>query len=619
MKLYSLRHSRRVMHHVFALYKRKWKKLSPSELDALENDLERLDKAIMKSDRNSANELAQKLETFARDHFKKTLFDHFFEFAAALAFALVVATIIRQTWFEPYKIPTGSMRPTIKEGDYMVVSKTDFGINIPMKPDHFYFDPDRVLRTGIITFTVEDLDVPFPDTTYFGIFPSKKRYVKRLMAKPGDILYFYGGKIYGIDKDGRDLTELRNSPHLKKIDHIPFISFEGNTTAEKSKNRHIISTTTFHQMNHPIANLTVWKNGKVEGKLLNDSITSYGDLWGFKNYATARLLTKKQVTDLTDFDVEHLEDGLLYLELRHSPSLPTSSPILRQSKSGDVPHAMLKTHTTIIPLQQRHLDAIKNNFYTSRFVIKNGHATQYNANNPKFSTFSPTFTNVPDGCYEFYYGTGYSVGFGGIVKPLTPDHPLYDNAPNAIQKIFNTGMDMLTFYEPSELYPNIFPSRYAYFRDGDLYLMGAAVINKGDTTLETFLQRENDRKVNEKGYSPFCDYGPPLKDDGMIDEAFIKAFGIEMPEKMYLALGDNHAQSGDSREFGFVPEKNLRGAPLIMVWPPGDRLGTPNQPHYPWFTVSRITIWSIAIFIGIVCYIIYRTRIRKPHFKKLSH
>ena len=32
---------------------------------------------------------------------------------------------------------------------------------------------------------------------YIFILSGKKQYIKRLMGKPGDILYFYGGEIYG--------------------------------------------------------------------------------------------------------------------------------------------------------------------------------------------------------------------------------------------------------------------------------------------------------------------------------------------------------------------------------------------------------------------------------------
>ncbi len=81
---------------------------------------------------------------------------------------------------------------------------------------------------------------------------------------------------------------------------------------------------------------------------------------------------------------------------------------------------------------------------------------------------------------------------------------------------------------------------------------------------------------------------------------------------MYLVLGDNHAMSADSREFGFVPESNLRGSPDCIFWPPGPRFGVPNQPPYPFVNLPRSIVWSLSALCIAGGWIYWRKRNRLP-------
>src|SRR4029079_5709846 len=106
--------------------------------------LEALQAAILEKDRDRSDVLAKEVAQLSALHLKKNAFDHMRELFVAIAVALCVAIVVRQMWFEPYEMPTGSMRPTLKEQDRLIVTKTDFGINLPLKPAHIYFDPHLV-------------------------------------------------------------------------------------------------------------------------------------------------------------------------------------------------------------------------------------------------------------------------------------------------------------------------------------------------------------------------------------------------------------------------------------------------------------------------------------------
>jgi signal peptidase I len=625
---YSLSKSKKILKLSYSWYKKRGQTLPPLALKTFEHDLEACDKAIIQGDTLKASQLAETLEEFTKKNFKKTIFDYALELIVALALALFIASLVRMMWFEPYEIPTGSMRPTFKEQDHLTVTKTAFGINFPFETKHLYFDPHLVQRTSVVIFSADGIPMTDPDTTYFGLIPYKKRLIKRMIGKPGDSLYFYGGLIYGVNYQGEPIKELLNSPWLEKIEYIPFLAFEGDLS---TPSRNILQ---FEQMHQPIGRLIQTREGKITGEVFNgkewikdqplalktphDSIKTYSDYLGMHNYAVARLLTKKELDNFDDIDKKSLGEGVLYLQLLHDPNLTYPKPIVHNQKSHY--GISLTPYTTIIPLDEKHLKAIMDNMYTARFLVKDGVAYRYSVPQQPPSYLNPHFQGVPDGRYEFYYGKGYLVGWGGITWGLPSDHPLYSLNPANIHNLFNLGIDMNILVEPTKQNLINLPHRYAYFRNGDLYLLGAPILKKEDPVLIAFNENEKKREKNSTAAQPyiaFKDNGPPMK-DGKYDVDFIRAFGITIPPKNYLVLGDNHAMSGDSRVFGFVPEENLQGAPSLILWPPGSRWGFPAQKPYPILVLPRLIIWGIVLLIGLLIYIVHQIRLKKPVYRKIT-
>src|SRR5690606_25417828 len=70
------------------------------------------------------------------------------EWADAIIFATVAATLIRGFLIEAYMIPTGSMERSLLVGDFLFVSKLNYGPRVPMTPIAFPFAHHTMPITG---------------------------------------------------------------------------------------------------------------------------------------------------------------------------------------------------------------------------------------------------------------------------------------------------------------------------------------------------------------------------------------------------------------------------------------------------------------------------------------
>ncbi|YBV98052.1 signal peptidase I [Phyllobacteriaceae bacterium JZ32] len=101
--------------------------------------------------------------------------------------ALVLALIIRTFLFQPFSIPSGSMRPTLLEGDYLFVSKFSYGyshFSLPFSPDLFSgrIWASEPKRGDIVVFKLPS------DTSV--------DYIKRVVGMPGDRIQMRHGVLY---------------------------------------------------------------------------------------------------------------------------------------------------------------------------------------------------------------------------------------------------------------------------------------------------------------------------------------------------------------------------------------------------------------------------------------
>jgi len=139
------------------------------------------------------------------------------EWADAIIFAVVAATLIRTFFIEAYTIPTGSMEKSLLIGDFLFVSKVNYGPRVPMTPVAFPFAHHTmpVLGTkaywdglelkyrrlpGLSDIKRNDVVVfNYPmeaDPPYSRPVDKRENYIKRCMAIAGDTLKIVDSKVY---------------------------------------------------------------------------------------------------------------------------------------------------------------------------------------------------------------------------------------------------------------------------------------------------------------------------------------------------------------------------------------------------------------------------------------
>jgi signal peptidase I len=83
------------------------------------------------------------------------------EWADAIIFAVIAATIIRTFMVEAYTIPTSSMEKSLLVGDYLFVSKVAYGPKIPNTPIAFPFAHHTLPGTQYTKSYVEWISLPY--------------------------------------------------------------------------------------------------------------------------------------------------------------------------------------------------------------------------------------------------------------------------------------------------------------------------------------------------------------------------------------------------------------------------------------------------------------------------
>ena len=131
---------------------------------------------------------------------KKRLLYHVVDFFPIL----LIIWLIRSFLFQPYHVPTGSLEPTVRPGDFLLVNQYEYGLRMPIWRNKL-FEFSQPKRGDLVVF--------FPPGGHV-------HFVKRLIGLPGDVIKYNHKQLY---INGKEMTQDLNGPGYAQDPGAPVI------------------------------------------------------------------------------------------------------------------------------------------------------------------------------------------------------------------------------------------------------------------------------------------------------------------------------------------------------------------------------------------------------------
>jgi len=125
------------------------------------------------------------------------------EYARSFFPVILIVLLFRSFLAEPFKIPSGSMMPTLLVGDFVLVNKFAYGLRVPVLNTKF-FAVGEPKRGDVFVFiypgykcTVDGHEVRSMKSCNQPIVPvTKTNYIKRVIGLPGDTIAYHNKTLY---------------------------------------------------------------------------------------------------------------------------------------------------------------------------------------------------------------------------------------------------------------------------------------------------------------------------------------------------------------------------------------------------------------------------------------
>ena len=146
------------------------------------------------------------------------------EYTEAILIALVLAFIIRSFIVQAFKIPSGSMIPTLLVGDHILVNKFIFGPQIPFTK-YRLFSFQKPKRGQVVVF-LEPTD-------------RKKDFIKRVVGLPGETLQVINRQVHinGKPLKEEDYVYYESSRVIRGLDNYGPVTIPENCYFMMGDNR----------------------------------------------------------------------------------------------------------------------------------------------------------------------------------------------------------------------------------------------------------------------------------------------------------------------------------------------------------------------------------------------
>ena len=180
------------------------KELTDGLYQTIQGRLNDLRHAIKENDAKRIEALQQECEQLLDEHLGEEQKSTWREYAESIGMAILFALVLRSFVIEAFKIPTGSMIPTLLVGDHLFVNKFIYGVRVPLTKKYLvhFAEPKR---GEIVVFTfpsasarehIASRPVSQRECIDRDSLEHEKDFIKRVIGVEGDSVELRDNKLF---------------------------------------------------------------------------------------------------------------------------------------------------------------------------------------------------------------------------------------------------------------------------------------------------------------------------------------------------------------------------------------------------------------------------------------